>query len=233
MKKQRAEEEALEKALVTAKFLKCPTCREKPERAGHQGLPWVRCRNWHTAWNLETGKREYEPEVYGQKDLTGRSEPVKSSVLRSTHTLKELHDIFVERIKEVVPKLELNTIKLSGKFEGSAFRVEIEAYSSSLHFSLQHGLSQEWFNAEKHDYRSGEKTAVHAASPERVDKVKELIENAFDGKLGIESKRLKKSKNAAEKIHALHSESLEANKIETTEDPEEALGAEDETEASA
>jgi ParB/RepB/Spo0J family partition protein len=226
IKKERAEEKALEKALETSEYPKCPECKKKPTRINYQGLPWVRCEGFHTSWNLETGKREYEPESHTEKTLTGETRKVPSTVIRSVHTVKELHDIFTERIREFVPKLKISGINVRGKFEDQEFSVELGGYENSMSVSWHLGNTWEGFHAEAHDYRSGEKTCIHAHSPERIPTAKELMENAFIGKLGIEPKE-KQKKTSEEVIHGLHSgEPLEAENIITTENPKESLSNE-------
>lgn len=191
LKRDRANEEALKKALTMAKFPKCPTCKEKPEQISHQGLPWVSCQHYHTSWNLETGKREYEFESSRQKDLAGESKPIVPRTIRSVHRTKELANIFVIRAKEVVPNVDIRSMKIHGKLDGEDFGFELDSYGQSLSVSWQRGQVYRGFRAEDHEYKTGEKSSVDAGSPNHVQEVKELIENAFNGKLGIESKRLK------------------------------------------
>jgi ParB/RepB/Spo0J family partition protein len=231
IKEERAIEAAIAKALETAKFPKCPNCcKGAPKRIHHKGLPWVTCGNCYHDWNLETGKGLYEPIIDRQNRLDGKSEPIKPKTIRCAHTVKELHSIFVDRIKELIPKITVSQIKVHGKLEGAEFGFEITSYGQSMSISWHQGGST-WmgFRAEVHDYKSGEKSAVDAGSPGNVEDVKQLIENAFQGKLGIEQKT-KRKKTPEEIIHELHSESsehLEADKMQVTEDPKESLAAEE------
>lgn len=207
IKEERAAEAAITKALETAKFPKCPKCKKSiPRRIHHKGLPWVTCGHCCNDWNLETGKGLYEPIIDRQNRLDGKSEPIKPKTIRCVHTVKELHGIFVDRIKELVPTMKISQIKVHGELEGAAFGFEITSYGKSMSVSLHQASVWKGFRAEEHDYKSGEKSAVDAGSPGNIEDVKELIENAFQGKLGIESKRVKKAKSAGEIIHELHSE---------------------------
>lgn len=233
IKEERAAEAAIAKALETAKFPKCPKCkRGVPKRIHHKGLPWVTCGNCWNDWNLETGRGLYEPIMNSQNRLDGKSEPIKPKTIRCVHTVKELHGVFVDRIKELIPTIEISQIKVHGKLEGAEFGFEITSYGKSMSVSLHQASVWKGFGAEEHEYKSGEKSAVDAGSPDNVEDVKQLIENAFKGKLGIEpkNKRLKTTrKTASEIIHELHSEPLEADKIRVTDDPKESLATEEET----
>jgi len=238
IKEVRAEEMALAKALEIAKYPKCPQCHEKPSDISHQGLPWVRCRNWHTAWNLETGKREYEPEVSRQKNLAGETEERVSRTLRCSHTVKELHGIFAERLKELIPKLDkISTLKVSGILEGAEFSVDLTGYSHIMAISTHHGRTWLGFRAEDHEYKTGEKSAVQVNDPKEIELARQLIDNAFQGKLGIPvekivaKKRKGAKKSVEEQVHELHAddeeEPLEAENIATTDDPANSLSSEE------
>ena len=216
LKRDRANEEALKNALETAKFPKCPTCKEKPTAISHESLPWVRCRQFHTAWNLETGKREYEFETSRQKNLAGESKPIPVRTIRSVHTTKELLNIFVIRAKEVVPNVDIRKIQISGKLDGKDFGFDLDSYWASLSVSWHRGDFYRGFRAEDHEYKTGEKSSVDAGSPDHVQEVKDLIENAFNGKLGIDPKRSKKPKSAAEEIHELHSSPSETEEEDSS-----------------
>jgi ParB/RepB/Spo0J family partition protein len=229
VKKAREEERALAEALQTAKFPKCPKCRKgSPKRVCHKGLPWVTCSSCLDDWNLETGKRLYEPEVSTQKGLDGKSEPIRQKTIRCAHTVRELVEVFVERAKEIVPKVDIASLKVSGKLDGAQFGFDFSSYGKSVSVSWHSNALWRGFRAEEHEYRTGEKSAVDTHSSDHVEEVKQLIENAFQGKLGIESKRLKKAKTAEELIHDLHPEEpLEADTIQTTDNPKESLAADE------
>jgi ParB/RepB/Spo0J family partition protein len=225
MKRRRDQQEALEKALETAKYPTCPVCKKKAFSINHKGLPWVNCNNYHSigAWNLETGKTEYKPEIHEEKTLTGETRKVESSVLRSVHTVKELKDLFIKHAKEVVPKVDIQHVKVSGKLDGSSFSFDLDNYGKMLHISVAQSGVYRSFTAEEHKYRTGEVTCIHAGSPGAVEEVREFIDNAFNGKLVIESKRLKKTKGTV-----LESEEpLESEKLATTENPEDSLANEE------
>jgi len=230
LKKQRTEEKALAKALETAKYPKCPKCKKPPERINYKGLPWVNCPQFHPAWNLNTGRGEYERETRIEKNLEGKEKRViVPSTIRSAHTLKEIHQTFVDRIKEVIPNLDIADIRVTGKLypdgvsdKGVTFRFDLDCYNKVLSVSWTQGSMSEGFHAEEHDYRTGEKTRISAGVPAKVEATKDLIENAFQGKLGIESKRLKKaSKEVSE-----DKEPLEAENIAVTRDPAKSLATE-------
>jgi ParB/RepB/Spo0J family partition protein len=196
IKEQRKNEKELAEASEIAKFPKCPTCGKPPTRISYKGLPWVNCENYHSsgAWNLKTGKREYEPESHEEKTLTGETRKVESSVLRSAHTVKELKELFIRHAKEVVPKVEIRNVKVSGKLDGSAFSFELDDYGATLHVSISQAGIYHYFSAEGHKYRTGEITCIHTSSPGAVEEVREFIDNAFQGKLVAKSKRFKKTK---------------------------------------
>lgn len=224
IKENRENERQLKEALAIAKFPKCPACKKPPERISHKGLPWVNCENYHSigAWNLKTGKTEYEHETHEEKTLTGETRKVESSVLRSVHTVKELRDLFIKHAKEVVPKVDIHSVKVSGKLEGSTFSFDLDNYSNSLHVSISQAGVYHYFSAEEHKYRTGEITCIHTSNPGAVQEVREFIDNAFQGKLVVQSKRFKKTKGTV-----LDSEeSLEAANIKTTQNPEESLATE-------
>jgi hypothetical protein len=197
---------------------------------------WVDCSSgdYRHEWNVETGKNLYQEEHVSQKNLSGETEERVSHTLRCVHTVEELRAVFVERLKELVPKVdEISSLKVSGVFEDSEFSIDLTSYGKSVAISLHHGHTWTGFRAEEHEYKSGEKSAVHVNDPEELDMIREFIDAAFEGKLGIpiEKVSLKKKHSPAEMaIHNLHSgpeESLEADKIETTDNPEESLGAEE------
>jgi ParB/RepB/Spo0J family partition protein len=225
VKRDRKQEADLARALETAKYPKCPACKGKPVRISYKGLPWVNCDNFHSGWNLQSGKTEYSISRQRVKNEKGE---VRSSVLRSVHTVKDLKDLFIRHAKEVVPKVDIEHVKVSGELDNSRFSFDLDSYGKALHVSWSHGGTHQWFSAEDHPYRTGEKTCVHTGNPDAVEKVREFIDNAFHGKLGVESKRLKiDKKTSAEVIHQLHSGTLEADKIRVTENPEETLAADE------
>ena len=109
IKEERADERALAEALKTAKYPRCPICKALPSRIHHKGLPWVDCSKspWsseHT-WNLETGKRLYEP-VKRTESLDKAKRPEISRVIRSEYTVKQLIDAFFKAIHDTLPQFE-------------------------------------------------------------------------------------------------------------------------------
>lgn len=195
IKEMRAEEKALAEAVKTAKFPKCPKCGKDPSGIYHKGLPWVECESghWDHSWNLTTGKTFYREDRFEEKRLSGESIVRVSSVLRSAHTVKDLVDVFNERVKEIVPKIEnITNLRVTGMLDGARFQFDMNTYSESMSIYVTHGGSDQSFRAEKHDYRSGEKSAVHCGRPDDIQKVKTFIETAFQGRLGVEPRRRKK-----------------------------------------
>jgi len=194
IKEMRAKEKALAEAIETAKFPKCPNCKKEPISIHYKKVPWVSCARGH-AWNLTTGKGLYDEERIQQNKLDGKPEIRVSSVLRSAHTVKELKQVFEERIKELVPKMtQLTDVRVSGMLEGSHFSFDLNMYGHAMSVYVNHGggyHSGQSFRAEEHDYRSGEKSSVHCGSPQEIEKVKAFIEAAFQGKLGVELRKKK------------------------------------------
>jgi ParB/RepB/Spo0J family partition protein len=223
MKEQREGQEKLKKALKIAKHPKCPKCKKTATRINYTGLPWVNADCFHSAWNLETGKGQFEHETHEERTLSGETRKVESSVLRSVHTVKELKDLFIKHAKEVVPRVDIQHVKVSGKLDGSSFSFDVDNYGQMLHISVAQSGVYRSFSAEEHKYRTGEVTCIHAGSPGAVEEVREFIDNAFNGKLVIESKRLKKRKGTIMEVEEL----LESEKLATTENPEDSLANEE------
>jgi len=100
------------------------------------------------------------------------------------------------RIKELVPKMtQLTDVRISGMLEGDHFSFDLNVYAHTMSVYVNHDggySSGQSFRAEEHDYRSGEKSSVHCGTPENIKKVEKFIEDAFQGKVGIEPKRRKK-----------------------------------------
>jgi len=191
IKEMRTEEKALAEALKIAKFPKCPKCKKEPIRIHYKKLPWVSCGRGHD-WSLTTGKGLYEEERIQQNRLAGKPEVRISSVLRSAHTVKDLVNIFGDRIKELVPKMDsVDSIRVTGLLEKAEFNVDFHSYGHSMGVYIRHGGNFQGFNAEEHDYRSGEKSAVHCGRPEDIEKVKVFIETAFQGRIGVEPRKRK------------------------------------------
>jgi len=187
----------LEKAIQEAKFPKCPKCGKPPVRIHYKELPWVDCPGgYRHEWNLETGKTLYQEERIGQKNLAGETEERVSRTLRCSHTVKELHAVFAERLKELVPKLdEIHSLKVSGRLEGTEFHVDLIGYGHSMAISVHRASKWTGFRAEEHDYKTGEKSAVQVQEPGEIDLIRQLIDSAFQGKLGIPIEKITLKKN--------------------------------------
>jgi len=234
LRKQAEDKRKLAEVVQKAKFPECPKCGKPPTSIHYKGLPWVNCASneWRHEWNLETGKTLYQEERIGQKKLSGETEERVSRTLRCSHTVKELHTVFAERLKELVPKLErVSSLKVSGSLDGAEFHIDLTGYRHSMAISMHHARTWTGFRAEEHDYKTGEKSAVQVNDPKEIDLIREFIDSAFQGKLGIPTEKIalkKKTKpTATEVIHQLHSEEpLEAENIETTDNPEESLATE-------
>lgn len=215
IKAELAEKEEIRKAVLTAKFPKCPKCSKEPGGINGRKLPWVDCssQQWDHIWNLETGKDPYYDEKVEQKKINGeRSEPVRTSVIRSMHTTDELSDIFAERLREMVPKLQrISSFSIRGKLEGvEEFSGDFNGYGTTMSVSVHLKNDYFFFNAEQKEYRSGEKSKVNARSPDYVDRTKLFIESAFQGKLEIpKEERLKGSIPSPEEALAAAEESAE------------------------
>jgi len=193
LRKQAEDKRKLAEAVQKAKFPKCLRCGKSPGQIHYKGLPWVNCGSgeWRHEWNLETGKTLYQEERISQKNLSGETEERVSRTLRCSHTVKELHTVFAERLKELVPKLDsISSLKVSGVLEGSEFHIDLTSYSQSMSISMHRGHIWSGFRAEEHDYKTGEKSAVQVNDPKEIDLVRELIDNAFQGKLGIPTEKI-------------------------------------------
>lgn len=194
IKQMRAEEKALAVGIKTAKFPKCPKCKKEPIRIHYKKLPWVSCARGHD-WSMTTGKGLYDEQRIQQNKLDGKPEIRVSSVLRSAHTVKDLGQVFGERIKELVPKMtQLTDVRISGMLEGDHFSCDLNVYAHTMSVYVNHGGSYsngQSFRAEEHDYRSGEKSSVHCGTPENIKKVEKFIEDAFQGKVGIKPRKKK------------------------------------------
>lgn len=192
LEKHRQLKEAVEKS----SFKVCPKCGGEPTLTW-KGLPWVDCKSGNSSheWNLETGKGAYQQETYSNTSLDGKkSAPIKSSVLRCAHTVKELSQTFESRIKDTLPKLKkIEHVQVRGELEdGRQINLEFSPGSAAMHISLSMDNKQLWFRAEDKKYRSGEKSKVDTPSPEHVERIQDFIDLAFAGKLEVpESKRLK------------------------------------------
>lgn len=197
IKGQREEERLLAEALKTAKYAKCPKCGRPPTGINYRKLPWVKCGNYHD-WNLETGKTPYQEQYVEERTLDGKRTITPSSVLRSMHTVEELSNIFGERIKEVVPRMDkIRGVRVSGTLDNAQFQIDLNGYNQSASMYVRHGGNNIGFRVEEHDYRSGEKSAVHCGNPKDIEKVKAFIESAFQGRLDIEPRRRKKESTKA------------------------------------
>jgi len=237
-KKTREDKEKLEKALETAKYPKCPKCKKPATRISYQGLPWVSGECYHSNWNLETGKGEYETETHEETTLDGAKHKVESTIIRSMHTIQEIHAVMLARIKELIPnsELEISDIKVEGKLSGVIFNAELKKYSHAIAVSIRTGASfprdYQGFRAEEHDYRSGEKTCIHTYNAEDIPRVEKLIENAFNGTLALEVHKKEKKKRSAEEETELkgllaENEELQASRIAEAKTPEDSLANEE------
>ena len=195
IKERLAEQAALEKTVKSAKFPKCPKCGNAPNSINHQKLPWVNCASGHYdhAWNLETGKGQYNDERSSQNKIDGgKPEPIRPHSFRCMQTVEELSLAFMERCRELVPKLdEFSSFKISGKMGGKNVSVDFSS-GTTMHISVSNGAyssdSSIFFTAEPKNYKTGEKSHVDVSDPDRVEQVKEFIENAFQGKLEVPAK---------------------------------------------
>jgi len=189
LKEQREAEKQLQEALKNSKYPKCPTCGKPPGAIHGKGLPWVLCesRDWDHSWNLNTGKLLFTPTpaTAGEE----KKERPLPQTLRSNYTVEEIHAAFVKTIKEIVPKMEIAEIRVSGMLDKAHFSFDLNKYSQAMSVSLEHGGKQhEGFRAEKHDYRSGEKTTVHCGSPQYIERTKRFIEKVFKGEMMLKDK---------------------------------------------
>lgn len=223
VKEHLAEQLQLKKALESAKFTECPKCGKAPGSIDYRKLPWVKCSSdsynaYNHIWNMETGKDPYYDEKVEQKKINGeRSEPVRTSVIRSTHTVNEISDVFAERLREMVPKLQrISSLDIRGKLDdGSEFSADFNGYGNTISVSVHLKGNYFFFNAEQKEYRSGEKSKVNARSPDEVDETKLFIENAFQGKLEIpKEKRLSGPMPSPEKALAAVSKDEEDADLE-------------------
>lgn len=203
IKEALAAEQALKKALETAKYPKCPKCGQGACRSNYKGLPWVNCASgkYEHDWNLETGKSSYEIVTMQQNKVNGeKAEPVKTKVIRCVHTVDELSEAFVECIRQVIPNVEkITSFRVHGKLFGDEdFSAEFSGYGQSMNVSLSVNHKYCSFRAEVKDYKTGEKTMVDAGSPDDVERVKQFIENAFQGTLEVPDKKPKRLKMPSE-----------------------------------
>jgi ParB-like chromosome segregation protein Spo0J len=183
LKQRRAMERKLEDALARAKYTKCPKCHKKPADIHSKGLPWVECEsmNYDHTWNINTGKLMWTTSTRGTaRDTTARIEP---QTLRSNRTVKEIHTVFAERIKELYPKIDIDDVQITGKLNGQAFSFDLNKYAHGMSVSVQQAGKWKSFRAEEHEYRSGEKTTVHCGNSREIEKVKAFIEQVFAGQL--------------------------------------------------
>lgn len=187
LRERREEERELKEAVDKAKCPKCPKCGKEPDRINYKKLPWVNCSsgNYDHAWSLASGKRVYEP-VESEKE---EDKPKLPMTLRSVHTVQDLSSVFIELIRKIVgtdTTLKIEKIDVSGQLENSQFSFDVNTYGKSMSVSWHHGGAWQGFRAEEHDYKTGEKSAITTGSPDSLERVKLLIENAFNGKLGVE-----------------------------------------------
>lgn len=189
-REKREEARQLTEALKTAKFPKCPKCGKEPDRISYKKLPWVDCSSGHYdhEWSLGSGKLLYEPIRESQQTMDGESRPLEPKTLRSVHKVQEISKVFIELIRKTISEdegLEISEIDVSGKLHGSDFSFDINTYGKSMSVSWHHGGTWQGFRAEEHDYKTGEKSAITTGSPDKIESVKQLIENAFKGTLGL------------------------------------------------
>lgn len=184
LKQKRDMEKKLQSALSKAKYTRCPKCRKPPKGIYHKGLPWVECEsgNYDHTWNIDNGKLLYAPTPSGRiHDTT--TERTLPQTLRSSHTVKEIHTVFAERIKTLYPQIEVAQVRINGKLNGSAFSFDLTSSTHAMSVSMQHGSQNHGFRAEEHEYKSGEKTTIHCGSSREIEKVKAFIEHVFAGAL--------------------------------------------------
>jgi ParB/RepB/Spo0J family partition protein len=187
LKQQREMEGKLQSAISKAKYPKCPKCKMKPRRIDSKGLPWVECEsgNYNHTWNINTGKLMWTPTP---AERTKREKP-EPQTLRSNHTVAEIHAAFAREIKRLYPQIEVRDVRISGKLNGQEFHIELGSSEYSMNVNMHHGRG-EWtgFRAEKHDYRTGEKTTVHCGDAKLREKTKAFIEQVMSGQLIQEQK---------------------------------------------
>lgn len=190
--KEEKEAHDLAEALKTAKYPKCPTCRQPPVKIYRsKKLPWVECpKGWDHAWNLKTGKRVYEPTPRPRTEKADK--PKIPQTLRSAHTVQEIHTALIDRVKEAIPDLSISDIRISGKHKGAEVHIDITNYANSMGFNIREASRNFGFSAEKHDYKTGEKSSVHIGvykpTQKDVDAVKAFIEHVLSGKPLFEAK---------------------------------------------
>jgi len=184
VKREREEERQLQEALKTAKFPKCPTCGKPPKEIQHKGLSWVECESgrYDHTWNLDTGKLLFTP-TRSTPAGEGKTERPLPQTLRSNYTTQEIHAALVTAIKEVVPRMEIAEIRVSGRLDKAHFSFDLNSYSHAMSVSVEHGRQNEGFRAEEHEYRTGEKTTVHCGTPQYIERTKRFIEKVFKGEM--------------------------------------------------
>lgn len=191
LREEREQARQLKEAIAKAKFPKCPKCAKSPCRINYKKLPWVDCESgkYDHTWSLTSGKLVYEPIRESQNTLEGESKPLQPMTLRSAHTVKDLSIVFANLIKKIITQDEnliLTKVSVDGKRGGSDFSFDVRKYGKTMSVDWHQGGTWLGFRAEEHDYKTGEKSSVTTGSPDRLERVKELIENAFNGKLGVE-----------------------------------------------
>jgi ParB/RepB/Spo0J family partition protein len=188
LKRQAEEKRKLGEAVQKAKFPKCPKCGSPPSSIHYKGLPWVNCQSneWRHEWNLQTGRSLYQEEHIAQRNLSGESEERVSRTLRCAHTVQDLHAIFTERMKELIPKLDkISDLKVSGTLDGAQFHMDLTGYGHSMAISTHHATTWMGFRAEEHDYKTGEKSSVQVNDPKEIELIKDFIDKAFQGSLEL------------------------------------------------
>jgi ParB/RepB/Spo0J family partition protein len=200
LREAREEAEQLKEALDKAKFPTCPKCGKVQDSINYKKLPWVNCSsgNYDHAWSLVSGKPVYEREP----DERDPDKPKLPMTLRSAHTVQELGKVFVEVIKNVIGEdetLKIEKIDVSGTLQNSAFSFDVNTYNKSMSVSWHHGGAYLGFRAEEHDYKTGEKSAITTGCPADLERVKQLIENAFIGNLGVSQTEDEKKRESEEK----------------------------------
>ncbi|MGA2682221.1 MAG: ParB/RepB/Spo0J family partition protein [Candidatus Bathyarchaeia archaeon] len=184
IKEELAAKESLRKALETAKFPKCPKCKQAPSAATYQKLPWVRCSsgNYDHTWNLDTGKLEYESTSTSRR--TSQPRPEVSNIIRSNFTIDELSEAFFKTIHAVLPKLDAaSKISITGLIDKTMFIVSFDHGPNGMHVYVDYGGQSISFGAEPKQYHTGQKSkidmGIYQPKQADLDRHLEFIENAF------------------------------------------------------
>jgi len=200
IKKEELEQKQLEEAVSKAKFPLCPKCGGEAKAISFRGLPWVRCYEFHI-WNLETGELLWadldEEEVFDQEEA---ERPKVPKTIRSNYSVEELLQVFTDRFKEFISKLDKVTLlRVKGTLNGVEHGIELSKFGKALNIFFEKGsIDQDnydniSFRAEPHNYRTGEKTKIEinlwTPTIEDIERLKKFIDSAFQGQLILEEKK--------------------------------------------